>query len=372
MPLPRILAMPSLDALRHAAQRTLLDGAATLCLGSLSGTPFTRQGLVALAPDDAQVEAVLDGGLTAEVWRLNAGGRRWALKRCRAASRVRNADGELAFVNELLRRAELEPLRAADPGRWAGLCPTQWADLQAGLILSPWLEGATPQEWNERQLAQLFALGTRLWLEGFFEWDYSPGNLLDDGRQLMLFDFGYCYRFDPLRQFNSAGDGRSAPQFHPVERFETRCYFAHLLELEHSQGLDAALQAFALEKRVARTAYEQLRDELAERSAEPALGEWLEALLRGWRLDEPAALPRLYLQEAWRSHAADLDDDLRGRSCTPTTLRRADWLLQQLAVATPQLRLLGALAADEAALDDAALLALYRQRRAEALRWQLQ
>ena len=339
MPLPRILAMPSLDALRHAAQRALRDGAATLSLGSLSGTPFTRQGLVALAPDDAQVEAVLDGGLTAEVWRLNAGGRRWALKRCRAASRVRNADGELAFVNELLRRAELEPLRAADPGRWAGLCPTQWADLQAGLILSPWLEGATPQEWNERQLAQLFALGTRLWLEGFFEWDYSPGNLLDDGRQLMLFDFGYCYRFDPLRQFNSAGDGRSAPQFHPVERFETRCYFAHLLELEHSQGLDAALQAFALEKCVARTAYERLQVEL---------------------------------QEAWRSHAADLDDDLRGRSCTPTTLRRADWLLQQLAVATPQLRLLGALAADEAALDDAALLALYRQRRAEALRWQLQ
>jgi hypothetical protein len=364
--------MPSLDALRHAAQRALRDGAATLSLGSLAGTPFTRQGLMALAPDDAQVEAVLDGGLTAEVWRLNAGGRRWALKRCRAASRVRNADGELAFVNELLRRAELEPLRAADPGCWAGLCPTQWADLQAGLILSPWLEGSTPQEWNERQLAQLFALGTRLWLEGFFEWDYSPGNLLDDGRQLMLFDFGYCYRFDPLRQFNSAGDGRSAPQFHPVERFETRCYFAHLLELEHSQGLDAALQAFALEKCVARTAYERCATSWPSGPADAGAGRMARspaarlALGRAGGAAAPLPAGGLALARGGprrRPARAFVHAD----HAAPRRLAAA-----AIGVATPQLRLLGALAADEAALDDAALLALYRQRRAEALRWQLQ
>jgi hypothetical protein len=364
--------MPSLDALRHAAQRALRDGAATLSLGSLAGTPFTRQGLMALAPDDAQVEAVLDGGLTAEVWRLNAGGRRWALKRCRAASRVRNADGELAFVNELLRRAELEPLRAADPGCWAGLCPTQWADLQAGLILSPWLEGSTPQEWNERQLAQLFALGTRLWLEGFFEWDYSPGNLLDDGRQLMLFDFGYCYRFDPLRQFNSAGDGRSAPQFHPVERFETRCYFAHLLELEHSQGLDAALQAFALEKCVARTAYERCATNWP--SGRP---------MRRWANgSKPCCAAGAWTSRRRCRASTCRRPGARTRRTSTTTCAGVRARRPRCAVPTgccsnwpwprPQLRLLGALAADEAALDDAALLALYRQRRAEALRWQLQ
>ena len=31
-----------------------------------------------------------------------------------------------------------------------------------------------------------------------------------------------------------------------------------------------------------------------------------------------------------RSHVLDLEDDLHGRSCTPMTLRRADWLLVAL------------------------------------------
>jgi predicted unusual protein kinase regulating ubiquinone biosynthesis (AarF/ABC1/UbiB family) len=38
------------------------------------------------------------------------------------------------------------------------------------------------------------------------EWDLCNGNLLVDREEhLWLFDFGYMYPFDPLREFNSNG-----------------------------------------------------------------------------------------------------------------------------------------------------------------------
>ncbi len=55
------------------------------------------------------------------------------------------------------------------------------------------------------------------------EWDLCSGNLLVDRQeQLWLFDFGYMYPFDPLREFNS--NGLADPLFHFVERFETRFF----------------------------------------------------------------------------------------------------------------------------------------------------
>ena len=62
----------------------------------------------------------------------------------------------------------------------------------------------------------------------------------NDGR-IRLFDFGYMYRFDPLRACNS--NGLLTPQHHGAERFETRCYYAHLLRLERECGQSAALAA---------------------------------------------------------------------------------------------------------------------------------
>ena len=147
--------------------------------------------------------------------------------------------------------------------RLAGIVSTQYASLQQGLVLSPWVEGRRIERWDERQLVELFDLLIALVLAGLFEWDLAPGNTLDDGR-IRLFDFGYLYPFDPLRQYNS--DGLASPGFHPAERFETRQLFACLLRLEQ-QSEAWALADFELEKRIALDAYQRLHRELTARGA---------------------------------------------------------------------------------------------------------
>lgn len=364
--------LPSLDDLRHAHQAAFLASGAELTVGDAEGLPRPPHVLASLTAASPGVTLTVDGGLTAVVHRLEAGGRRWCVKIARPESRVRNEDGRTAFLNELQRRADIEALKREPGGdaRWAGLVDTRWASLRHGVILSPWIEGEAVADdgWDDRRLAQVLETLCALWTAGLFDWDPSPGNLLDDGRQLRLFDFGYCYRFDPRRQFNTAGRGDDHPMFHPVERFETRTFSGALLALEASRGEDAARAAFRREKAVAREVVRRLRADVAARGATEAVLHWLDGLVSRWA---PADLDRLYLAENWRSHALDLDDDLRGRSCTPTTLRRADWLLRAIEHHHDALRAADALFHGDEALDAAALRARYRARREEARRWQL-
>ena len=168
--------------------------------------------------------------------------------------------------------------------------------------------------------------------------DLCRGNLLDDGAQVRLFDFGYMYRFDPLRQFSSAGQGTDVPLFHPAERFESRCFCAHLLEQEQGSGTDAALALFRLEKAIAVDTYRGMRSRVAQRGASADVLAWLDAITSRWEQALRGDLASLYLAESWRSHVLDLDDDLRGQTCTPMTLRRADWLLAALDAHEPALR----------------------------------
>ncbi|QTN25555.1 hypothetical protein HZ992_11610 [Rhizobacter sp. AJA081-3] len=192
--------------------------------------------------DEPWVREAFEGGLTARVFRIHAAGRDWTLKQARAQAGVHNVDGQTSFLNEIQRRADLSRLKAEQGGaqRFAAIVDTQYASLRRGILLSPWIEGTIATVWDERSLGQLFEQLVELYLAGLFEWDLCPGNILDDGRRVMLFDFGYMYRFDPLAQFNSAGDGTSEPMFHPVERFESRNFCAWLLAKEQSEGPAAA------------------------------------------------------------------------------------------------------------------------------------
>lgn len=356
----------SLDAQRHAAQAAFEAGEAALQVGSLAGTPFTLEGLLALRPDAPEVEALIDSGLTGQVWRLHAGGRRWALKRKRARARVHNLDGHFSFLTEVQRRADFERLKAADAPRWAAIVDTPFACARAGLILSPWLPGRTVSDWDERRLRQALQLGAQLWLAGLFEWDWSAGNLLDDGEQLRLFDFGYCWPFDPRCQFNSAGSGSDQPLFHPAERLETRALSAWLL------GQRDPLPAFRLIKEQALACYQALREQAARQGTQAPVLAWLDGLCARWAAGLAGELEALYWAESWRSHALDLDDDLRGRSCTPLTLRRADWLIDALQSHGPLLRRQGALFGADAVREPAALLDHYRACREQALQWQIE
>lgn len=342
---------PSLDALRQRRNLNFIASGAEFDFGAASDCPWVPAELASLRADSRGVEAVASGGLTAEVLCLRVGGRRYAIKKARAECLVRNADGQTSFLNELQRHAELRAL--ALPGVLRPL----YGSLQLGLIVSPWIEGNSPQRFNPRQTSQLLETGCALVEAGFFEWDFSPGNLLDDGQQLWLFDFGYQYRFDPLTQFNSAGNGRDCPQFHLAERIIGRNLSGQLLELDAG----AARQALGDFIAAALTTYSGLRQRLAARGATAPVLAWLDGLIATWREGLDHDPQRLFLQLCWQAHASDLEDDLRGQTCTARTLQRADWLVQTLRRDHAALQRSGALPAAEAALSSTALLAHYQQ-----------
>jgi hypothetical protein len=367
------VSSPNLEAQRRAQQTALLEAGTEIELGSPADAPLPVAALAAVRGDEPFVVESFHGGLTAIVHRLRLGGRDWALKLAHAESRVHNDDGRLAFVNELQRRADFMRLKALPGGRerFSAIADTTYASLHHAMLLSPWIEGGAVRTWDERTIGQAIAALLVCAEAGLFDWDPSPGNLIDDGTRLRLFDFGYLYPFDPLRHFNSAGRGDDAPQFHPIERFETRTFFAHLLELERRQGIEAALAAFRLEKGIALEACRAHRAGLASRHASAAVLARLDGLIERWQAALAGDLAALYVAEGWRSHALDLDDDLSGRSCTPVTLARADWLIQTLGHSHDILVAQGALARAERDRSAAELLAVYRDLRSAAERWQL-
>ena len=118
-------------------------------------------------------------------------------------------------------------------------------------------------------------------------------------------------------------------------------------------------------KTLAGEAYEQMRRNLAQRGASAQVLGWLEGLCAEWSraLGAEPLLEALYLKEGWRSHVADLDDDLRGRTCTRRTLERADWLIDKAAHRHAQLSAAGALHGADATLSAHEVAAKYHAQR---------
>lgn len=358
---------PTLDEVRQAQALAFLASGQDLSFGDAAGCPFSLDELRDLRAESPAVARLCDGGLTAQVFKVQASARHpaglsgasppvwYAVKKARPVCLVQNADGATSFLNELRRHRELRELKEAGTAITGVIYPI-WGSLSAGVIVSPWIDGEHGQELtlnaardsgdlNQagsqpaartlRVVAQILDTACQLWANGFFEWDLSAGNILDDGEQAWLYDFGYLYRFDPATQFNSAGRGDDCPQFHPVERFETRNLFAQLLKVEETLGLAVALERFRIIKSLALVAYEGLVRPNPAGASAGATGvseAWLQGIQSAWRgvlqAGDPQALARLYLEEAWRSHKADLDDDLHGKSCTYRTLERVDWLIR--------------------------------------------
>mgnify|MGYP003376855251 CR=1 FL=1 len=205
--------------------------------------------------------------------------------------------------------------------------PTLYASWLDGVILSPWIEGHALQRFDAAIFEQVFSVIVALELAGFFEWDLCHRNIVEDGQRITLFDFGYMYRFDPLRHFNN--NGLATPLFFGIERFETRAFFDHLLHNPSRLEEPALLALYRLEKEHALAHYEAKHAELTARAAAPEVLIWQAAINARWRhaLRSPEALQRLYLVESFRSHVLDLLDDVHGKTCTPRTLARADRVL---------------------------------------------
>lgn len=363
-------AAADLNAQRQQNDLSFLDSGLEFRVGDPAQAPLAPHQLAALTPESPGVEAVIESGLSARVFKLHAHGKHWAVKVARRQSRVHNLDGRTAFLNELRRHADIRALRDAGEPLLGVITPV-YGSLRHGVLVSPWIAGDMVASFDERRLHQLLGIGLALHAHGLFEWDFSPGNVIDDGHQVWLFDFGYMYRFDPLTQFNSAGRGDDCPQYHLAERIEARNAFAWLLDLEEGQGLAAALEQFRMMKQLSLAGYEGLRLGLMQRGCSPQVRDWLAQIEAGWAGALGGDLHRAYLREGWRSHGFDLDDDLHGASCTPRTLQRAGWLIRTAQEAFDALHADGALSASDAALGRAALVRRYEERRRQAERLQV-
>jgi hypothetical protein len=363
----------SLEQERQREQLAWLASGRPLEVGERSNLPLPLETLAATTADSPHVLQAIDSGLTAFVYRIHADGRDWTLKRQRPESLVRNVDGQTSFLNEVQRRADFTALKA-DPEQaplFTHLVETRYASLREGVILSPWIEGERLQRFDARVYAQLFGTIVNLELGGFFEWDFCPGNVLDDGERVTLFDFGYMYRFEPRQHYNN--NGLATPLFHGIERFETRNFFGHLLRNPERLDERGLLSVFREEKAAALAHYEHKRARLEALGARAQVLRWQEDINARWRraLSGEEALGRLYLVEGFRSHVLDLFDDLHGRSCTPTTLTRADWVLGALREHFTLLREERGLFFGDEVLSQTELLRKYTELREMAREYQL-
>jgi hypothetical protein len=369
----------SLEQERQAAQLAWLESGEQIEVGDPGALPLPIEQLAATTPASPYVEEVFDSGLTAHVYRIAAGGRRWTLKCKRSESLVKNVDGQTSFLNEVQRRRDFTELKA-DPARaprFRHIVSTQYASLRDGVILSPWIEGVRLQRFDGRVLDQLFSTIVNLELAGLFEWDFCPGNVIDDGANLMLFDFGYMYRFDPLLHYNN--NGLATPLFHGIERFETRNFFDYLLRNPQQLDERGLLAAYTEEKRYALKHYEVKLAQLQERGAAEAVLEWQRGINARWaralEVGPSSAgvgpLERLYLVEGFRSNVLDLFDDLHGKSCTPLTLQKADFAVAMLRDHFALLREERGLFFGDEALSRSDLVTKYQDLKRKATEYQL-
>lgn len=363
--------MNALVQARQEAQLAFIASGANLIVGSPADCPLPPEELASLSADSPLVVEQFAGGLTARVLHLCIAGQHYTLKQKREEALVRNTDGHTSFLNEVQRRADFTRLKA-DPA-WANrfdhIVPTLYADYRLGIILSPWIAGHPLNQFDTDRFDQILATTVACEEAGLMEWDLCPGNILDEEGFLWLFDFGYMYPFDPLQHFNS--NGCTDPLFHACERLETRHFFGWLLQQNLAPA--AALDRYRELKRVAWQHYQQKRDRLRSRGATAGVLHWLDEIIQTWQtaLVDESALRLCFELEGFRSHVLDIEDDLHGQSCTPTTLQRLAWVEQRLLSRYDLLAEHGALFYHNAGKSQAELLALYAEKRQLIEKYQL-
>lgn len=358
---------------RQQAQLAFATSGQNLIEGDVANCPLSPAALAALTPDSPLVVEHFDGGLTARVLHLSVAGVHYTLKQRRAEARVLNIDGETSFLNEVQRRADFTRLKA-DPvcsERFEHIVPTLYADYQQGIILSPWLPGRQLDRFSADIFRQILTTAVACEEAGLMEWDLCPGNIIEDQGQIWLFDFGYMYPFDPLVDFNS--NGQSDPLFHACERFETRHFFGWLLRQRNVMSEAEQLALFRELKVVAIEVYQQKLAWLTAHGACTAVLNWVASFIVRWQrmLQDPVSLASLFEMEGFRSHVLDIEDDLHGKSCTALTLQRLDFVEQCINTRFAALQEGGVLFYDNAGKTQTELLALYTDKRRQAMQYKL-
>ncbi|OLQ81363.1 hypothetical protein BIT28_27580 [Photobacterium proteolyticum] len=357
---------------RQQAQLDFVSSGQNITVGTLDDLPVSLEQLKATTPQSDYVVDTFNSGLTAVVYHLRIGGTDWTLKQKREVSLVKNIDGQTSFLNEVQRRRDITQLKQRDPDSFKHIVDTQFASYQDGIILSPWIKGELLHTLSADVFSQIFSAIVSLELNGLFEWDFCPGNiLLGPQGEVKLFDFGYMYQFNPLQHFNS--NGRATPLFHGIERFETRFLFDYFLKNPTNLSAKAQFELYRVEKQCALSAYQHKLQQLSALEPAQAVIEHLEGLTRRWQraLDNDDALHELYLIESYRSSLLDLLDDLHGQSCSVYTLKKADWVLELVECHFEKLKANEAFFFGDETLEKGELVAKLSRLRKDAEKYQL-
>ncbi len=357
---------------RQQQQIQFEQSGANLIVGNIKDCPISPEQLASTTNESSYVVTSFNSGLTAEVFRVRFDGKDYTLKKKRPEAKVKNINGQLSFLNEVQRRFDLQkqkdcPEKSHD---FACIVPTVYADYRLGIILSDWIEGQPVNSVSSSLLYQLFSTLSACEKIGLFEWDLCAGNLLvDDEHKLWMFDFGYMYPFNPLAELNS--DGLNAPIFQFCERFETRFLSGWLIEHNCSHQ-----EALAMFKNVKHEAVKVLFEQcmwLRKNKANEAIIRAKEALLLEYQtaLQSTHKLESLFIVDMFRSHVLDIEDDIDGKSCTKTTLKRVDTVLHLINDHYDFLNQQGALFYHNEGKSKSALVDAYKEKLALVKKFQL-
>ncbi len=198
-------------------------------------------------------------------------------------------------------------------------------------ILSPWVEGYEVRGYNREILDNLFLTLFNMEKVGVFEYDLCSGNILvQDDKKIKFFDFGYAYKFDPLTEYNP--DGKDIPHFHMAERFETRSFMQHLVDISETINLDKALEVFKMEKETALKYYKLKFLWLKENVAEQDVIDHVKYYIGLWEssIYDNILLRKLYDMDLFRSFILDIEDDVSGKSCNPDTILKSQLIIRAL------------------------------------------
>jgi hypothetical protein len=186
-----------------------------------------------------------------------------------------------------------------------------------------------------------------------------------------MYDFGYAYRFDPRCDINP--DGCEVPVFHCAERFETRCFMQHLMDVREYAGEGTALSLYRMEKESALKAYERKLLWLESNGGTDEIRSFVRSYLSLWSgaLSDSCELEKTLMLESFRSWVLDIHDDVGGKSCTPDTIRKAEKVIAILSADYTFLKQHGGFFWGDEKLSRDELTKKYASLKEDALRYQI-
>lgn len=314
---------------RRKNQLDFVESGKDISVGSLDNFNLSLSELIKIDKNSKYVEKYIDGGFTSEVYKLNVDEKNYTLKKKRDLAKVLNVDGQTSFLNEVQRRCDFEELKKIDSEGYKGIVDTIYASYKNGIILSPWIDGDEIHKYTEKSLESIHKTIYNMEIGGIFECDFCHGNLLlKENDQVMLYDFGYAYKYNPLTEYNS--DENEKPVMHGAERFETRTFMQHLMDIEEEVSIEKALELFKLEKKIALKYYKKKLDWLIDHNANLEIINWIKSFINLWSegISSLNNLENLYKLESFRSYLIDVHDDVGGKCCNPDTLRKIEKVIE--------------------------------------------